>query len=47
MKSCRGHGASNWNETARLEIEVNGEPKSYFLKVSGNPQITPVIVFID
>jgi hypothetical protein len=39
VKGCRGHGASNWNETARLDIEVNGEPKSFFVKVSADQQI--------
>jgi len=34
VKSSRGHGCSNWGETARVVIEVNGEIRSYFLKVS-------------
>ncbi|KAI0153400.1 Fructosamine kinase-domain-containing protein [Pestalotiopsis sp. NC0098] len=32
VKSSRGHGANNWNETARVDIEVDGKQKSYFLK---------------
>ncbi|EXV03480.1 fructosamine kinase [Metarhizium robertsii] len=30
---CEGHGASNWNTTARIEAEVDGNQLSYFLKV--------------
>ncbi|ETS84561.1 hypothetical protein PFICI_02586 [Pestalotiopsis fici W106-1] len=32
VTSSRGHGASNWNETARIDIELDGDQKSYFLK---------------
>ncbi|KAF7526037.1 hypothetical protein G7054_g10892 [Neopestalotiopsis clavispora] len=27
-----GHGASNWNETARIDVEIDGNRNSYFLK---------------
>ncbi|KAK8024825.1 hypothetical protein PG990_002648 [Apiospora arundinis] len=32
--SSRGHGASNWNTTARVDVDVGGELKSYFLKLT-------------
>ncbi|CAH0028688.1 unnamed protein product [Clonostachys rhizophaga] len=32
IKRCRGHGSSNWGETARIDAEVDGESRSYFLK---------------
>lgn len=36
--ACKGHGASNWNQTGRIDTELidgtNKESKSYFLKVS-------------
>ncbi|KAK7416888.1 hypothetical protein QQX98_004946 [Neonectria punicea] len=40
--SCKGHGASNWNQTARLDIETTGDDgtqrrESYFLKLVTGP----------
>ncbi|CAG9938401.1 unnamed protein product [Clonostachys rosea f. rosea IK726] len=32
IKGCRGHGSSNWGETARIDADVDGEARSYFLK---------------
>lgn len=34
VKGCKGHGKSNWNTTARLDLEIPGSQRSYFLKVS-------------
>ncbi|KJK89147.1 hypothetical protein H633G_07003 [Metarhizium anisopliae BRIP 53284] len=31
---CEGYGASNWNTTARIEAEVDGNQLSYFLKLA-------------
>lgn len=44
VKSSRGHGSSNWNETARVDVEVDGETKSYFLKVGAHRGLSPATV---
>ncbi|KAK7973042.1 hypothetical protein PG988_007176 [Apiospora saccharicola] len=38
VRSSCGHGASNWNTTARIDVEVGGEPKSFFLKLTAGPK---------
>ncbi|KAK7917292.1 Fructosamine kinase-domain-containing protein [Apiospora marii] len=38
IRSSRGHGASNWNTTARVDVEVGGESKSFFLKLTAGPK---------
>ncbi|KPM45974.1 hypothetical protein AK830_g722 [Neonectria ditissima] len=38
IKSCRGHGGSNWNTTARIDFQVNGEQITYFLKLAEGPK---------
>ncbi|KAL1884047.1 hypothetical protein Daus18300_000156 [Diaporthe australafricana] len=43
IKSSRGHGSSNWNETARVDIEVDGETKSYFLKLTEGEKGKPML----
>ncbi|KAL5404483.1 hypothetical protein PMIN03_009123 [Paraphaeosphaeria minitans] len=43
IKNCRGHGASNWNTTARIDTEkADGESQSYFLKLTDNPNGGPM-----
>ncbi|KAM7224378.1 Fructosamine kinase domain containing protein [Rhypophila decipiens] len=32
--SSRGHGASNWNKLVRIDVETDGSPASYLLKIS-------------
>ena len=34
VTAITAHGASLWTRTARLNMEVDGEHKEYFLKVS-------------
>lgn len=34
INDCRGYSKSYRNQTARIDIEVSGERKSYFLKVT-------------
>ncbi|CAH0044531.1 unnamed protein product [Clonostachys solani] len=43
VKSCRGHGASNWNRTARLDFEIEGQTRSYFLKILTGPKGCPMV----
>ncbi|RKL12124.1 hypothetical protein BFJ70_g16313 [Fusarium oxysporum] len=42
VRSCRGHGGSNWNTTARIDGEINGEQVSYFLKLTEGPNAGPM-----
>ncbi|KAI0147141.1 Fructosamine kinase-domain-containing protein [Xylariaceae sp. FL1272] len=41
--SCRGHGASYWNKTARLDVEGNGKRASYFLKLTAGDVAGPML----
>ncbi|KAI1424640.1 Fructosamine kinase-domain-containing protein [Xylaria sp. FL1777] len=43
FKGCCGHGASYWNKTARLDVEIDGQQKSYFLKLTGGPDGGPML----
>lgn len=34
VKGCEGYGKSNWNTSARVDLDIHGSPLSYFLKAS-------------
>ncbi|KAI8674559.1 Protein-ribulosamine 3-kinase [Fusarium keratoplasticum] len=34
VEGCEGHGKSNWNTTARVDLDIQGSQLSYFLKAS-------------
>ncbi|KAK2600094.1 hypothetical protein QQS21_005180 [Conoideocrella luteorostrata] len=41
-KSYHGHGASNWNTTAKINAEINGKKIFYFLKLTNEPNACPM-----
>ncbi|KAI0196392.1 Fructosamine kinase-domain-containing protein [Astrocystis sublimbata] len=43
VKTCQGHGASYWNQRARLDVEIDGKPKSYFLKLTSGDVAGPML----
>ncbi|KAJ8133463.1 hypothetical protein O1611_g173 [Lasiodiplodia mahajangana] len=43
VKACRGYGGSHWNETGRLDIEIDGKPESYFLKLTEGDIAGPML----
>ncbi|VUC26634.1 unnamed protein product [Clonostachys rosea] len=43
VKSCRGHGISNWNRTAHLDFVLDGQLHSYFLKILTGPKGRPMV----